>query len=69
MRPLKSLSVTLGRVTPDVKRLTWARQNSELMAVPERNLHEVPDAVSDEEAVFVEPLAAAFQVVKQCPVE
>jgi len=39
------------------------------IAVPERNLHEVPDTISDEEAVFVEPLAAAFQVVKQCPIE
>ncbi len=39
------------------------------VAVPERNLHLVPDSVSDEEAVFVEPLAAAFQVNKQCPIE
>jgi alcohol dehydrogenase len=38
------------------------------LVVPERNLHEVPDSVSDEEAVFVEPLAAAYQVIKQCPV-
>jgi len=42
---------------------------AELVAVPERNLHAVPDAVSDEQAVFVEPLAAAFQVIKQCPIE
>jgi len=42
---------------------------AERVAVPERNLHAVPDAVSDRQAVFVEPLAAAFQVVKQCPVE
>jgi len=42
---------------------------AELIAVPERNLHVVPDAVSDEQAVFVEPLAAAFQVIKQCPIE
>jgi len=40
-----------------------------LMAVPERNLHLVPDAVSDEQAVFVEPLAAAYQVIRQCPIE
>lgn len=39
------------------------------LIVPERNLHEVPDSISDEEAVFVEPLAAAYQVVKQCPIE
>lgn len=42
---------------------------AELIAVPERNLHVIPDAVSDEQAVFVEPLAAAFQVIKQCPIE
>lgn len=39
------------------------------VAVPERNLHEVPPAVSDEQAVFIEPLAAAYQVIKQCPIE
>ncbi|UCD30104.1 MAG: alcohol dehydrogenase catalytic domain-containing protein [Planctomycetota bacterium] len=42
---------------------------ADLIVVPERNLHEVPDGVSDEQAVFVEPLAAAFQVIKQCPIE
>ena len=39
------------------------------VVVPERNLHAVPDGVSDEEAVFVEPLAAAFQVVQQLRIE
>jgi len=38
---------------------------AQYIAVPVRNLHEVPDAVSDAEAVFVEPLAAAFQVAHQ----
>ena len=42
---------------------------ADLVAVPERNLHEVPDAVSDDEAVFIEPLAAAYQVIKQCPID
>lgn len=42
---------------------------ADLVTVPVGNLHEVPESVSDEQAVFVEPLAAAFQVVKQCPVE
>ncbi len=42
---------------------------AEYVAVPERNLHELPDAVTDEQAVFVEPLAAAYQVIKQCPIE
>lgn len=39
------------------------------VAVPEANLHAVPEGVSDEEAVFIEPLAAAYQVVKQVPIE
>ena len=42
---------------------------ADLVAVPERNLHLVPEMVSDEEAVFVEPLAAAYQVLAQCPIE
>ncbi len=42
---------------------------ADLLAVPERNLHLVPSALSDEEAVFVEPLAAALQVITQCPID
>ncbi len=42
---------------------------ADLVAVPERNLHEVPDSISDEDAVFVEPLAAAYQVVQQVPID
>jgi threonine dehydrogenase-like Zn-dependent dehydrogenase len=42
---------------------------ADLAVLPERNLHEVPESVSDEEAVFVEPLASAFQVIKQVAVE
>ena len=38
---------------------------AEYVAVPARNLHEVPANVSDAEAVFVEPLAAAIQVLRQ----
>ncbi len=33
--------------------------------VPIANLHHVPDRVSDDEAVFVEPLAAACQILEQ----
>ena len=33
--------------------------------LPSANLHVLPDAVDDDAAVFVEPLAAAFQVVRQ----
>ena len=42
---------------------------ADFVAVPVRNLFEVPEAVSDEQAVFVEPLAAAIQVIKQCKIE
>lgn len=38
---------------------------AEYVAVPLVNLHPVPDAVSDDEAVFVEPLAAACQILEQ----
>ena len=34
---------------------------AERVVVPVENLHAVPDAVSDDEAVFVEPLAAAVE--------
>jgi threonine dehydrogenase-like Zn-dependent dehydrogenase len=33
--------------------------------LPSANLHVLPDAVDDDAAVFVEPLAAAFQVIRQ----
>ncbi len=38
---------------------------AEFISLPVRNLHKVPDNVDDEQAVFIEPLAAAFQVVRQ----
>ncbi len=39
------------------------------VVVPERNCHIVPDELSDEQAVFVEPLAAAVEVIKLQPVD
>ena len=42
---------------------------AEYLAVPLANLHAVPDAVSDEAAVFTEPLAAAFEILEQIPVK
>ena len=42
---------------------------ADLVAVPQRNFHLVPDTISDEEAVFIEPLAAAYQVLAQCPID
>jgi threonine dehydrogenase-like Zn-dependent dehydrogenase len=38
---------------------------AELMSVPVQNLHVVPENVEDEEAVFTEPLAAAFEILEQ----
>ena len=33
--------------------------------VPEANVHDIPDAIDDRSAVFVEPLAAAFRILEQ----
>lgn len=38
---------------------------AEQVAVPKANLHAIPDSISDESAVFVEPLAAAFRILEQ----
>jgi len=38
---------------------------AEYLTLPLRNLHIIPDSVSDEEAVFVEPLAAACRITEQ----
>jgi alcohol dehydrogenase len=37
---------------------------ADFVSTPLENLHLVPDSVSDEEAVFVEPLAAAIELTK-----
>jgi len=39
--------------------------HAEFLNLPSRNLLEVPDAVSNVQAVFVEPLAAAFGITEQ----
>jgi threonine dehydrogenase-like Zn-dependent dehydrogenase len=38
---------------------------AETVCVPEENLHPVPDDLSDDEAVFTEPVAAALQIAAQ----
>ncbi len=38
---------------------------AEYMSVPIQNLHLVPESLSNEEAVFTEPLAAAFEISEQ----
>ncbi|NOZ21183.1 MAG: alcohol dehydrogenase catalytic domain-containing protein [Planctomycetes bacterium] len=41
---------------------------ADYLALPQANLHAVPDDLADEEAVFVEPLAAAFEILEQVSV-
>jgi threonine dehydrogenase-like Zn-dependent dehydrogenase len=43
--------------------------HAEFLTLPIRNLIEIPDEVSDESAVFVEPLAAAFGITEQVVIE
>ncbi len=38
---------------------------AEYLSLPLENLHRVPDSLSDDEAVFTEPLAAACEILKQ----
>jgi threonine dehydrogenase-like Zn-dependent dehydrogenase len=38
---------------------------ADFIAVPQRNLHVVPDSMPDDIAVFTEPVAAAFQIPAQ----
>jgi threonine dehydrogenase-like Zn-dependent dehydrogenase len=38
---------------------------AEFLALPIENLHAIPNTVTDEEAVFVEPLAAACEILAQ----
>ena len=42
---------------------------AEYLTLPLENLHIVPDGVSDEQAVFVEPLAAACEILEQVDVK
>ena len=42
---------------------------AEFLLLPEKNLHVIPDSVTNEQAVFVEPLAAAFEIKEQVKLE
>jgi threonine dehydrogenase-like Zn-dependent dehydrogenase len=42
---------------------------ADFLRVPAANCHVVPDLVDDDQAVFVEPLAAAFQILRQVPID
>jgi len=41
---------------------------ADFLTLPTRNLHVVPEMVSDRAAVFTEPLAAALEILEQVPV-
>ncbi len=42
---------------------------ADYLTLPLENLHIVPDELSDEEAVFVEPLAANFEILEQAHIK
>lgn len=42
---------------------------ADFVRLPAVNLHALPDRIDDDQAVFIEPLAAAFQVLKQVKVD
>ena len=42
---------------------------AEYLALPRANLHAVPEGLSDEKAVFAEPLAAAFRITEQAEID
>jgi alcohol dehydrogenase len=42
---------------------------ADFVRVPADNCHLVPDAIDDDRATFIEPLAAAIQITKQVPVD
>ncbi len=51
-----------NRATVGIRRYPGAF--ADYLSLPPRNLHIVPNKISDDEAVFVEPLAAALQVTE-----
>jgi threonine dehydrogenase-like Zn-dependent dehydrogenase len=42
---------------------------AEYVVLPIRNLHKVPETLSDDIAVFIEPVAAAFEVLQQVQID
>lgn len=42
---------------------------AEYVTLPVKNIHTVPDSILDEEAVFIEPLAAAFEITEQVDIK
>lgn len=62
-----------GRGHCDVRTVVGIRERdgafAEYLSLPSANLHEVPAALDDVTAVFVEPTAAACRVTEQVPVD
>lgn len=61
-----------GRHCPERSVLGILNRNgafAEFLTLPVTNLHTVQDSISDEEAVFVEPLAAACEILEQVHIE
>jgi threonine dehydrogenase-like Zn-dependent dehydrogenase len=42
---------------------------ADYLVVPQRNLHLVPDSLPNDVAVFTEPVAAAYQILAQVPID
>ncbi|MCH6560386.1 alcohol dehydrogenase catalytic domain-containing protein, partial [candidate division KSB1 bacterium] len=42
---------------------------AEYVVLPSRNLHEIPESIPNSSAVFVEPLAAALEILEQIKIE
>ena len=42
---------------------------AQYLTLPEKNLHVIPEIISDKHAVFVEPLAAAFEILEQVKID
>ena len=62
----------LQRHCPDRTTLGIMRRNgvfAEYFTLPEENLLEIPDSISDREAVFIEPLAAALEILEQVKIQ
>lgn len=71
--PFGSLSRTAAERAQHPERTTLGINRhhgafADFVNVPLENLHRVPDSVSDDEAVFVEPLAAACQILEAVPI-
>jgi threonine dehydrogenase-like Zn-dependent dehydrogenase len=47
----------------------WDGAFAEYLVLPVRNLHKAPDTLTDDVAVFVEPVAAAYEILQQVSID